>query len=380
MESSSFEDVNRLVRSELYEHMDPEFGKYLAMNLPGCGNIIGVRLDDLKEIARQIADINWKEYLKHAPDDTLEDVVIQGLVLGFAQGKLEEILAYADEFVPKIDNWWVCDSFCSTFVAASMYPEIVWEFIMKYMGDSELNPAWRKKEEAEIPEGQGGIAVGTWQDMSDDFRLRFVAIMLKCYFVNDKYIDKCLYAFEHMQDGGYYAKDGVAFGLAESYFVFPDKTIEYIKGAQFDRQILEIISQNARIPFKDVAAECGVSRAAIHQRVQRLIDLGVIVGSGYHVNPKSLGYRTCTYVGIKLEKGSMYKAVVAELQKIPEIVECHFTTGPYTMLTKVYARDNEHLMDLLNNKMQEIPGVTATETLISLEQSIKKEIPIRVEK
>ena len=138
-----------------------------------------------------------------------------------------------------------------------------------------------------------------------------------------------------------------------------------------DRQILEIISQNARIPFKDVAAECGVSRATIHQRV---------VGSGYHVNPKSLGYRTCTYVGIKLEKGSMYKTVVAELGKIPEIVECHFTTGPYTMLTKVYARDNEHLMDLLNNKMQEIPGVTATETLISLEQSIKKEIPICPEK
>lgn len=143
-----------------------------------------------------------------------------------------------------------------------------------------------------------------------------------------------------------------------------------------DRQILEIISQNARIPFKDVAADCGVSRAAIHQRVQRLIDLGVIIGSGYNVNPKSLGYHTCTYVGIKLEKGSMYKAVVAQLNKIPEIVECHFTTGPYTMLTKVYARDNEHLMDLLNNKMQEIPGVVATETLISLEQSIKKEIPI----
>ena len=95
-----------------------------------------------------------------------------------------------------------------------------------------------------------------------------------------------------------------------------------------DKQILEIISQNARIPFKDVAAECGVSRAAIHQRVQRLIDLGVIIGSGYHVNPKSLGYSTCTYVGIKLEKGSMYKSVVAELEKIPEIVECHFTTGP----------------------------------------------------
>lgn len=143
-----------------------------------------------------------------------------------------------------------------------------------------------------------------------------------------------------------------------------------------DRQILDIISQNARIPFKDVAAECGVSRAAIHQRVQRLMDVGVITGSGYHVNPKLLGFRTCTYVGIKLEKGSMYTRVVNELKEIPEIIECHFTTGAYTMLTKLYATDNEHLMDLLNHRLQEIPGVTATETLISLEQSIKREIPI----
>ncbi|NMA72716.1 MAG: AsnC family transcriptional regulator [Bacteroidales bacterium] len=152
-----------------------------------------------------------------------------------------------------------------------------------------------------------------------------------------------------------------------------------VKIDKLDRQILDIISQNARIPFKDVAAQCGVSRAAIHQRVQRLIDLGVIVGSGYNVNPKTLGYTTCTYVGINLEKGSMYKRVVDELNKIPEVVECHFTTGTYTMLTKVYAQDNEHLMDLLNNKMQQIPGVIATETLISLEQSIKKEIPILLE-
>ena len=143
-----------------------------------------------------------------------------------------------------------------------------------------------------------------------------------------------------------------------------------------DKKILEIISQNARIPFKDVAAECGVSRAAIHQRVQHLFDLGVIVGSGYHVSPKTLGYNTCTYVGIKLEKGSMYKSVVEELVKIPEIVECHFTTGPYTMMVKLYARDNEHLMNLLNNRMQGIPGVVSPETLISLDQSIKKEIPI----
>ncbi len=145
---------------------------------------------------------------------------------------------------------------------------------------------------------------------------------------------------------------------------------------KLDKQILNIISKNARIPFKDVAEECGVSRAAIHQRVQRMMDMGVIVGSGYHISPKALGYNTCTYIGVKLEKGSMYKDVVPEFQKIPEVVECHFTTGPYTMLIKLYACDNEHLMALLNGKIQEIPGVTATETLISLSQSIKREIPV----
>lgn len=145
---------------------------------------------------------------------------------------------------------------------------------------------------------------------------------------------------------------------------------------KLDKQILEIISTNARIPFKDVAAECGVSRAAIHQRVQRLIDMKVIIGSGYHVNPGSLGYNTCTFVGIKLERGSMYKRVSEALKAIPEIVECHFTTGPYTMLIKLYARDNAHLMELLNDRIQEITGVISTETLISLNQSIRKEVPI----
>jgi Lrp/AsnC family transcriptional regulator for asnA, asnC and gidA len=148
---------------------------------------------------------------------------------------------------------------------------------------------------------------------------------------------------------------------------------------RLDKKILSILSKNARMPFKDVAAECNVSRAAIHQRVQHLIDGNVITGSGFDVNPKSLGYSTCTYIGISLEKGSMYKDVVEELQHIPEVVECHFTTGPYTMLVKLYARDNEQLMQLLNGKLQGIRGVMSTETLISLEQSIKREIPIHVD-
>lgn len=145
-----------------------------------------------------------------------------------------------------------------------------------------------------------------------------------------------------------------------------------------DKKILEIIMGNARIPSKDIAAECGVSRAAIHQRIQRMIDMKVITGSGYNVNPKLLGFSTCTYIGVRLERGNMYRSVVAELQKVPEVVECHFTTGPYSMLLKVYARDNEHLMELLNGRIQNIPGVTGTETLISLDHSIHAKLPVNI--
>lgn len=144
-----------------------------------------------------------------------------------------------------------------------------------------------------------------------------------------------------------------------------------------DRRILSIVMHNARIPSKDVAQECGVSRAAIHQRIQRMMDIGIITGSGYTVNPKLLGYSTCTYIGVNLERGALYREVVPELERIPEVVECHFTTGPYNILIKLYVRDNEHLMELLNRRIQMIPGVVGTETLISLDKSIDRGIPLK---
>ncbi len=143
-----------------------------------------------------------------------------------------------------------------------------------------------------------------------------------------------------------------------------------------DRKILDIITKNARIPFKDVAEECGVSRAAIHQRVARMMEEGVITGSGYTVDPKALGYTTCTYVGIKLERASMYKEVSKQLMTFPEIVECHFTTGQYSILLKLYSYDNEHLMELLNSCVQQIKGVISTEALISLSEAFSRRVPI----
>ena len=142
-----------------------------------------------------------------------------------------------------------------------------------------------------------------------------------------------------------------------------------------DRKILKIVMHNARIPSKDVALVCGVSRAAIHQRLQRMIDLKVITGSGYNVNPKILGYATCTYIGVNLERGAMYREVVPELQKIPEIVECHFTTGQYDIFVKVVAHNNDHLLHILQNQIQAL-GLARTETLISFKEVFKRQEPI----
>lgn len=145
---------------------------------------------------------------------------------------------------------------------------------------------------------------------------------------------------------------------------------------EVDLKILNIIVDNARIPFKDVAQEVGISRAAVHQRVNRMIELGVIVGSGYHINPRKVEFRTCSYIGIFLEKGGLFSEVVEKLQTIPEIVECHYTTGQYAIFIKVYAKDNEHLKSILSNEIQKISGIASTETFISLEESFKRTIPV----
>ena len=143
-----------------------------------------------------------------------------------------------------------------------------------------------------------------------------------------------------------------------------------------DLKILDIITQNARIPFKDVADKVGVSRAAVHQRVNRMIDDEIITGSGYNIDPKKVEYSTCSYMGIYLEKGSLYSEVVEKLEHIPEVVECHYTTGQYAIFIKVYAKNNEHLKSILSGRIQKINGIASTETFISLEESFKRTIPV----
>ncbi len=144
-----------------------------------------------------------------------------------------------------------------------------------------------------------------------------------------------------------------------------------------DEKILKLITKNARIPFLEVARECNVSGAAIHQRVQRLLNIGVVSGSEFIVNPQKLGYNTCAYMGIYLDKAKYHKQVVVALRNIPEIVECHYTTGQYAIFVKIQTKTNKHLKQLIDDELQEIEGIARTETFISLELDFKRQIPIK---
>lgn len=144
-----------------------------------------------------------------------------------------------------------------------------------------------------------------------------------------------------------------------------------------DEKILKLITKNARIPFLEVARECGVSGAAIHQRVQRLLNIGVVEGSEFVVNPQRLGYNTCAYMGIYLDKAKYHEQVAEALRNIPEIVECHYTTGQYAIFVKVQTKTNKHLKQIIDEELQEIEGIARTETFISLEMDFKRQVPIK---
>ncbi|MBQ6257902.1 MAG: Lrp/AsnC ligand binding domain-containing protein [Clostridia bacterium] len=146
---------------------------------------------------------------------------------------------------------------------------------------------------------------------------------------------------------------------------------------KIDQKILSFLVKNARMPFLEIARECGVSGAAIHQRYKRLEANGVITGSRLQVKPQALGLNVCAYVSISLSESTKYPEVIANLKKIPEIVECHFVTGKYAILAKLYCLDNDHLMEVLRNTIQKIPYIQSTDTMISLDEPIERQVWVK---
>ena len=138
---------------------------------------------------------------------------------------------------------------------------------------------------------------------------------------------------------------------------------------QTDQKILSFLVKNARMPFLEIARECGVSGAAIHQ--------SVITGSRLLVKPQAIGLNICAFISISLSEADKYNVVIAHLKKIPEVVECHFVTGKYALLVKIYCFDNDHLMEILLNTIQKIPYILSTETMIALDEAIDRQVWVK---
>ena len=140
-------------------------------------------------------------------------------------------------------------------------------------------------------------------------------------------------------------------------------------------KILVMLSENARRPYLEIARECGVSGAAVHQRVQKLYSMGVIREAITVINPSSLGFDTCAYIGLMLKEPSKSERIIEAIRKIPEVVECYYTTGQYDVFIKIYARNNEDLLRLIHNSLSNLSD-TRSETLICFKEVFKRQIPV----
>ncbi len=148
-----------------------------------------------------------------------------------------------------------------------------------------------------------------------------------------------------------------------------------IKLDKLDKQILKLVSEDARIPFLEVARICNVSGAAIHQRIQKLTNMGVLKGSNFVIDPEKMGYETCAFIGLNLKNPENFDDVVEKLKKIPEVVECHYTTGDYDLFIKIYAKNNHHLLTIIHDQLQPL-GLARSESIISFHSAIDRALPV----
>ena len=144
---------------------------------------------------------------------------------------------------------------------------------------------------------------------------------------------------------------------------------------KLDQRILHMISEYARVPFLEVARECNVSGAAIHQRIQKLTNMGILRGSQFVIDPEKIGYETCAYIGLNLKNPEDFDHVLEALKTIPEVTECHYTTGNFDMFIKIYAHNNHHLLNIIHDQLQPL-GLSSSQTLISFHSAFERQLPI----
>lgn len=192
------------VRNEIFARIDPDYKTFLMTLIPNKTNILGVRLPHLRQIAKTIAKGDWRTYLNDASDDYFEEVMLQGIVIGYVKTDIRERLKLIEAFVPKIDNWSVCDSFCASLKSTKQHRDVVWKFLQQYFSSNK------------------------------EFELRFAIVMLIHYYIEETYIQRVIDILDRIQHDGYYVKMAVAWALSICFVKFPEWTMNYLKNNSLD--------------------------------------------------------------------------------------------------------------------------------------------------
>lgn len=195
---------NQEIKSELLSLSEPDFREFTKKLMPGVEHVMGVRLPNLRKVAKKIRKNGWREYLEQATDDTYEEIMLQGFVIGGELEDWETAASLIAGFVPKIDNWSVCDSFCSSLKITKNHPEKMRDFLLPYLQSCK------------------------------EFEARFGVVMLLNYYVDADYIHTTLKALSKVSQEGYYARMAVAWALSICYIRFPDETMDYLRRSQLD--------------------------------------------------------------------------------------------------------------------------------------------------
>ncbi|GIN94266.1 hypothetical protein J6TS1_01360 [Siminovitchia terrae] len=209
------------IRKQIFELIDTDYQKFSAALIPTINNVLGVRLPELRKIAKKIVKGDWRTYLETAKDEYFEEIMLQGMVIGYVETDIEEILSYVASFVPKIDNWSVCDSFCTGLKFTKENKERVWGFLQPYLSS--------KKE----------------------YELRFGVVMLLDFYIETEYINRVLILLDRVEHEGFYAKMAVAWAVSICYVKFPDSTMTYLGNNTLDdftyNKALQKITESNRV-------------------------------------------------------------------------------------------------------------------------------------
>lgn len=208
------------IRNELESLAEEKYRKFSSGLLPGSENLLGVRIPSLREIAKREAKAGWKEYLRDASDDSFEEIMLQGLVIGYAKAAPEEICQALDCFVPKIDNWSVCDSTAMTISAAKKYPEIFFAYAKKCIAEET------------------------------EFSVRFGIVLLLAHFINDEYYTKVLALLNRRDFPGYYAKMAAAWAVSVAYVKYPLDTELWMKDCLLDDETFNKAIQKIKESYR----------------------------------------------------------------------------------------------------------------------------------